>query len=420
MTALGYMPLLRPGAALLSAVVVHHRMHLGSSNASSFAAIFGGTTRSKYRGNIVGAGAGQAAASLFGAGASARQTLEQHTLFGAYCRVMSAHMADKLAKQLIAGDGTKFRKAFRGHRRRQIPKLATENLRSCQRCIEEDVELQGFTSWRVLHMLPSIGHCPQHGAPLRQEGPDRSSSDGSSSFYLPGERPSREIEPQWTSLPMSDGYASYLKLWLEAFEGNLTGIAPESWMLVMDAVVRHFGSIAEANIQINSVIERTWRVPIADIASCLGIADGSQFVQAELEQRIHASYVASRLVIVGALDAMKLSPPRLEHSPWHSPIQLSAIKPFGSWLTPQTQTDLRNWVMDANFPPALFQKLSDDMSAKAIDRDIAIDRIIIRRFIATLPDDLLYRLSMEQSWSSSSWLAKELRRREIAWSQGQL
>ena len=144
------MPLLRAGAALFSAVVVHNRMHLGSSNASSIAAIFGEATGSKYLVNIVGTGAGRATERLFGPGASARQTLEQHTLFGVYCRVMSAHMADTLAKQLIAGDGTKFRKGFRGHRRRQIPKLATENLRSCQKCIEEDVETQGFTSWRVL------------------------------------------------------------------------------------------------------------------------------------------------------------------------------------------------------------------------------------------------------------------------------
>ena len=404
MTALGYVPLLPPGAALFSAVVIHNRMHLGSSHASSIEAVFGKASKSTRLVRIVGAGAGDAAIRLFGPGASARQTLEQHTLFGIYCRVMSEHMANQLAKQLIAGNAANFRKAFRGHRQRRIPRLATENLRSCQKCIEADVDLRGFASWRVLHMLPSLGHCPQHGSPLRQEGPMQAGINEGSLLYLPGERPSREIESKWTSIPMSDGYASYLKLWIEAFEGNLTGISPEPWMLVMDAVIDHFGSIAEANMQISSAIERTWSVPIATVVSCLGIADGSQFVRAELEQRIHASYVASRLVIVGALDELKLSPPRKEQSPWQSPIELSNIKPFGSWLTPQTQADLRNCVMDANFPPALFRTLADDKNAKVIDREIAIDRLMIGKFAATMPDDLLYRLSIG---GLADWLGSE-------------
>lgn len=329
-------------------------------------------------------------------------------------------MANQLANQLIAGEGSRFRKAFRGHRRRQVPKLAAENLRSCQKCIEADLNIQGFASWRVLHMLPAIGHCPQHGSPLRTEVPTKASNGRSSIFHLPGENPAREVESKWALLPMSDGYAAYLKLWIDAFEGTLTGISPETWMLVMDAVVHHFGSIAEADMQISSAIERTWNLPIASVVSFLGIADGKQFVRAELEQRVQASYVASRLVIVGALDDLKLSPPRKEHSPWYSPIELSTVKPCGSWLTPQTQADLRTWVMDANFPPALFRKLAADTTPETINREIAIDCIMIQRFIRTIPDELLYRLSMEQSWSPSSWLVKELRRREIAWSRGEL
>jgi hypothetical protein len=217
-------------------------------------------------------------------------------------------------------------------------------------------------------------------------------------------------------LPVSDGYAAYLQLWLEAFSGDLTGITPDVWHLVMDAVVDHFGTIGHACEKISSTIESSWEACLDDIARCLGIADGSLFVRAELEQRVQASYVASRLVIAGALDALKIGPPRRENSPLQSPIGLSLIKAFGSWLTPQTQEDLRRCVMDANFPPALFRVMAEDVDVHTINRRLQLDPIIVVKFFQAIPDELLEQMSKEQSWSGSSWLMKELGRREAAWS----
>ena len=417
MKAIGYMPLLRPGATLFSAVVIHNRMFQSSNYASSLEAIYGKEGK-RYAVDILGNGTGRAARRLFGPSASARQVLEQHTLFGVYSRAMTPHVANSLADQLIDGNSSRFRWAFRGHRRRQIPRLATMCLRSCERCIDEDINLQGFPSWRVLHLLPSIGHCPQHGVALRDEGPESTDGYRHWNFALPGEQQSILTGAPAMQLPVSDGYAAYLQLWLEAFSGDLTGIAPDVWNLVMDAVVTHFGTIGYACEKISSTIESSWEARLDDIARCLGIADGSLFIRAELEQRVQASYVASRLVIVGALDALKIGPPRRENSPWRSPIPLSNVKTFGSWLTPQTQEDLRRCVMDANFPPALFREMAEDMDVYTIDRRLRLDRIILRRFFQTIPDELLERVSTEQSWSRSSWLMKELGRREAAWSSG--
>ncbi|MBB6187561.1 hypothetical protein [Rhodanobacter sp. MP7CTX1] len=218
------------------------------------------------------------------------------------------------------------------------------------------------------------------------------------------------------NLPVSDGYAAYLRLWIEAFEGNLTGIAPDLWMLVMDAVVRRFGTIAHASEKISGTIQKSWGVPLVEVASALGIADGPLFVQAELEQRVQASYVASRLVICGALDELKISPPRCDSSPWHSPLELAPVAPFGSWLTPQTQAELRRLVIDANFPPALFRTMTEDLDIHEVDERLHLNHLVLGKFFQTLPDELLDRMSKEQSWDRSSWLKKEIRRREVAWS----
>lgn len=412
MTTIGYMPLLKKGSTLFTAAVIHSRMFQSSSKASSFEAIYGvGVPHTTPK--VLESPTPETTSWLFGPTVSLRQVLERHTLFGAYSRVMTPCIANTLADQLVGGKGSKFRGVFRGHRDRKNPPLATASMRSCKKCVEDDINIQGFASWRVLHMLPSIAHCPQHGEPLRDEGKARAES---LPLKLPGEQPSNVTNVKAIHLPMSDGYAAYLQLWTETFEGNLTGIAPDQWMLVMDAVVRHFGTIAHASEQLITTIQKLWDTTLNAVADALGIADGAHFVQAELEQRIQASYVASRLVLCGALDALKLSPPRLHSTPWQSPIELGAMTPFGSWLTPQTQTELARAVMDANFPPALFRALAEDLDIFKLDAKLHIDRYVIRKLATSLPQDLLLRMFMEQSWDRSSWLMKELQRREASWS----
>lgn len=212
---------------------------------------------------------------------------------------------------------------------------------------------------------------------------------------------------------MSDGYAAYLNLWKEAFDGNLIGIKPDVWMLVMDAVVIHYGTVANACAQIVRAIECSWQAPIEELALRLHLSDGASFVRGELEQKIHASYVASRLVICGALDVLGLSPPRKDASPWHFPAPLSSPRPYGSWISPVTQKTLHRCVLDQNFPPALCRSLAEDMDIYSVADASGIDRIILKTFVKTLPDDLLYIMSKEQSWDRSSWLTKELDRREL-------
>ncbi|MGN2254293.1 hypothetical protein ACFWZ4_13005 [Frateuria sp. GZRe12] len=189
-------------------------------------------------------------------------------------------------------------------------------------------------------------------------------------------------------------------------------------MLVMDAVVRRLGTLARACELIETTIRRLWGVSVSHVAAALDIADGEHFVSAELEQRVQASYVASRLVIVGALDHLQMSPPRRQSPPHLVPLEVTQAEPFGSWLSPRTQAELRRCVMDANFPPALYRALAEDIDVYCIDAKWHIDRLLVRRLATTLPIELLETMSKEQTWSDSSWLMKEMRRREVAWSRG--
>ncbi len=416
MTSIAYMPYLSPGTTLHSAAVINSRMYEHRTKASTRQSIYGRSQKGAT-GDIFGSGIGKVTKRLFDPSDDFRRILEQHTLFGIYSRTMPPVLAGRLASQLEAGDRSHFRKAFRGHRQRRIPRLATLHLRSCSRCIEEDLDHLGFTTWRVIHLIPSIAHCPHHGLTLLDEGEPRTATQDTWRLCLPGEQPTKRTSVGAARLPMSDGYASYLNLWQDVFSGNLTGIAPHPWMLVMDAVIRHFGSIGHASAELSKSIRRLWGVSLEEIASALEIPDGGLFMQAEVEQRVQASYVASRLIVVTALDELRMSPPRREQGPHCTPLDLSEPTPFGSWLSPATQAELREHTMDANFPPALFRELAKDVSRYEIDANVHIDRIMIEKYVESLPDELLEVMFKEQSWSRSSWLAKELRRRENEWSQ---
>lgn len=417
MSPIGYMPYLKPGTTLHSAAVISSRMYQYSSKSSARQGTYG-RSNALATGDIFGSGIGSVTRRLFGQSTTVREILERHTLFGVYSRTMPPVIAERLACQIEAGVSTHFRKAFRGHRQRRVPRLATLHLRSCRKCNEEDFDLLGFTTWRVIHLVPSIAHCPHHGLTLLDEGESRTANNQGWAFFLPGEQPTKTTSVGAAKLQMSEGYATYLRLWLDAFSGNLTGIAPYPWMLTMDAVVRRFGSVARACTELSRTITRLWGLSIEEIAMALDIPDGHLFVQAELEQRVQASYVASRLVLVGALDEMQMSPPRREQEPHHIPLELSEPTPFGSWLSPATQAELRTHSMNANFPPALFRELAADTSQYEIEANAHIDSIMIGKYIQTLPDELLETMSKEQTWSPSSWLAKELRRRENEWNRG--
>lgn len=411
MTQIGFMPLLRAGDDVTTAVLLYREM-VDSIEASGNA-LYG--THMKRR-SALGVGAGKLSKTLFGNSVSPRDILERHTLFGVYATAMATSVADTLAHRLIAGEPFAFRWAFRGHRRRDILPLAYRTMRVCLVCVRNDVDLQGFAAWRVLHQIPAVGHCPEHGDALRDDSTGAThKSHRSWPRKLPEENSLGPITPLADTLEMSDGYADYLKLWQEAFEQNLIGIKPDLWMLVMDAVVRHFGTISDACAAIHRAIEKSWGLPIDDVASKLRLPDGPSFVRYELEQKIQASYVASRLVICGALDLLGLSPPRKNSSPIHSYITLNEPLPFGSWISPVTQRELRRWVMDGNFPPALFRAMPKDLDVYSLAEVAQIDRIILKKFIRTMPDHLLYRMSKEQSWDHSSWLSQEIVRREFSW-----
>lgn len=414
MTSIGYMPYLKPGTTLHSAAVINSRMYQYSTKSSSRQGIYGRCKALAF-GDIFGSGIGSVTRRLFGQSTTVREILEQHTLFGIYSRTMPPVIAGRLANQIEAGDRSHFRKAFRGHRQRRIPRLATCHLRSCNKCMDEDLDLLGFTTWRVIHLIPAIAHCPHHGLILLDEGEPRTANNREWKLCLPGEQPTQITSVGAARLHMSDGYAAYLRLWLDAFNGNLTGIKPYPWMLVMDAVVRRFGGVAHARTELSKTITRLWGISIEEIAIAFDIPDGHLFVQAELEQRVQASYVASRLIVVAALDEMRMSPPRCEQEPHHTPLELSEPSPFGSWLSPATQAELRTRTMDANFPPALFRELARDTSRYEIEANVHIDSIMVEKYVETLPDELLETMGKEQTWSAASWLSKELQRRENEW-----
>ncbi len=181
---LAYLPLLQRGDLIFTALALYYQMHPGISPATARDAIQGPNYSGLYQ-RVLGSDVTLTAYRIFG-GCTEQQVLEQHTLFGIYSRCMDPKMAKDWAENQSVDPRDVTRSVLRVAGRNRI-QLVTQHLRSCERCVQIDVEYRGFAAWRVLHQIPSIDHCPEHGNLLRDEVVRGSCTDYlASQLRLPG------------------------------------------------------------------------------------------------------------------------------------------------------------------------------------------------------------------------------------------
>jgi hypothetical protein len=400
--SLGYVPYLRPGAILFNAVVFRY---LASGKASREQAIsdvyghIGGRKRNLLGGNML-----TASSRLFGASASPLEVLRRHTLFGIYSHSLPPERTHAFASALIYGIG---RRSVNGEQwlRRGLPRLfplSVNDLRSCAKCISEDLENFGYPLWDILHLIPPVGHCPRHGNPLAVEirGVDRNAWD----LKLPS-----GVVPQHVSdFRPSDGYAMYLKLWVELFEGRLSAISADNWSMCMDSAVCAFGSNSDALDGLGDAVRRLWNSDPDDIGRLLGSHLEQGFIQSELEQRSAPSRVAQKLVVMTGLSSLGILSAVADDGSG----QMSFRYPNGpSADSGDTTSLIRHQLLSSGYPTALAPHLLKDAPISRIAIECGVHRHRLGRAIGTLSPGLLKVLESARSWSPRSWLAKELARR---------
>lgn len=402
---IGFLPLLRHGDLLFTAIVLRHHTAACTRKGDAVLDVRG---RRCSLPTCVCSDVTEAGPRLFGRSGVQLDILLSHTILGVYARAASRDCLRQWPKEFTERT---FRRSIRqlGISWRKHRELSSVTLRWCHSCVEADIEGQGFAAWRVLHQIESLDRCPYHGDPLRNGASLSIKSDVPWPLYLPSDNVQFEETRTHESIPMSEGYGSYLKLWPRLLDGHLQIVTPEYWWDVVSQIVDKTGSVASAGRRLRKYIEASWGRSIDEISARLSIKGGASFIEDELRLRSQPIHIARRLVLYSAATAMGLlSDALVQLELTFAPFQLTVA----SVTQPECATELLNISIAAGLPiasaPALLKYPGINLAAGAAH----VTPEALRGFVHELPDELLSRLSVRfRELRQRSWLASELRRR---------
>lgn len=400
---LGYVPHLRHGAMLFTLIAFRngHTRRSIKSILDDFYGTIGGRKR-----NLFGKNVSIVAKRAFGGSVSPMDVLLNHTFFGAYSRALSSSVAGAWSDALITGSSShRYQRFLRSDSPRARFNLVTQNLRSCSRCVAEDIDEYGFGQWRVLHQIPAIHFCPYHGRPLVEEARGDSSGCVWQLLLPQGKHPDGAGRASWAA---SDGHATYLKLWAQLFEGQLLVLTSHAWAAFMDLVVARVGGLAAAQAEIEGAVHRTWSTDSTSIKYAIGHQVKEDFIHAELSHYSAPARLAQKLIILGAASALGIIPPNTEETS-----QLGLDLSSGPWNThaDTLQLALRSFFLESGLQASLAPKLLTNQSLASIARDTGVHGVTVRKAIERIPDKLLEEVASARQWSNRAWVTSECRRR---------
>lgn len=401
---LGYVPSLRPGALLFTLTAFRY-FQTGRRDKNAILVDLYGTTGGRKR-NLFGASVATISKRAFGDFVPPRDVLLRHTFFGVYSRAMSPAASAAWSDALIAGDRShRAQKVLRNFDSSRQFHLVTRSLRSCPQCVADDIDAYGFGQWRILHQIPAVLCCPEHGLALTDEV-SGGIAGNVGQYVLPrGKISTLANRFPWAA---SDGHSTYLHLWTQLLEGKLPVVTSHAWAAYMDVVVSRFGGIASAQAEIESTIQRTWSTGIASITSRTGRHIMENFIHAELSHNSAPSRIAQKLVVLGAVSALGSDLPTAGES---SQLRLDLSSKLNEDSEPPLQEQLRRFLLDVALPGSLAPYLLTDRNTTQIARDAGVHRCHVWRTMQRIPNRLLDEIASTQKWSAKSWVTIELKRR---------
>lgn len=404
---LGYVPSLRPGALLFTLAAFRY-LQTGGRDTNAILVDLYGTTGGRKR-NLFGESVATISNRAFGDLVPPRDVLLRHTFFGVYSRAMSPAASAAWSDALITGDRShRAQKVLRNFNSSGQFPLVTQSLRSCPQCVADDIDAYGFGQWRILHQIPALVCCPEHGLALNDEV--SGGVDGNIGQYA---LPRGNISTPTNRIPWaaSDGHSTYLHLWTQLLEGQLPVVTSHAWAAYMDVVVSRAGGIASAKTEIESTIRRTWSTDIANITSRTGGHIVENFIHAELSHNSAPGRLAQKLIVLGAVSALGVDLPATGESPQ---FRLDLSSKLNEDSEPPLQEQLRRFLLDVALPGSLAPFLMTDRNTTQIARDASVHRCCVWKAMQKIPNLLLEEIASTQEWQANSWVTIEMRRRKEA------
>lgn len=401
---LGYVPHFPSGSLLFTAIAWRYLLNGAVHKINSIEEVYGHVGGRKR--NLFGERIGFASIALFGGSLSPEEVLIRHTLFGVYSRTLAKHTADSWAQNLVNG------RQRNGHLPVQLQRgtfrkleLTTTSLRSCRSCVEKDMDEQGFASWRILHTLPPVHHCPYHGDALITEAEGKAGRN-IWDLRLPTGVPIHPSNQHFECA--SDGYAAYLRLWIDLLNGNLPVLEATSWARCMNVVAERMGSVGNAINELSNLLTMSWNRPPDRLPEVLGNHIQVDFLRLELEHRSTPNRIAQKLVILGACELHGIVSAK-------ELVSEQLTIPLGSGgkrsLRESRERLICDTLLHVGFPMAIAPGLASGLSTLSVGKSSGVHRHRVQRAIDSFSESTLEELSSLGTWPVDSWLAKELARR---------
>lgn len=297
---IGYSPLLRRGDLALNAILFRHRV-LGERSFTRAIRHVRGLPAPTF--NLFGHDAVAIAEAIYGDRAIAPRIAVNNSLFGIYLSGLShKDYLDFISENQDPSDHLTFPKLCSTIERNR---LATSYLRLCEDCVGEDIDHQGFGSWRVIHQVPFLHHCPHHARPLKEwRNPNTEQPNYFGQLPMPedahhlGGKPANAIEP-------SDGYMGYLNLWRLLANHGLRILAIDEWSGVVTRAVRDEGGLPALTSLVEDSIKKRWGLDPIHIGRELGI-EKHLSVESELSLDTQPRNLARRLIVLDAMNNTQL------------------------------------------------------------------------------------------------------------------
>lgn len=201
----------------------------------------------------MGRNVGYISRTYFGRALSPQEVLRRHTLFGFLHLAQDKAQASALEKPLISSDANEL----------HFNKERIDNLRWCKCCADEELDIYGFASWKVVHQITSVRICHIHGEPLLSRCNLCGTALGSvQNFRLPGDVCPKCNQSDFSgeSIVVRDAYRAHVRDIGIAFDQQNDAFRHSAWNSRVSLFISCFPSWIEAQKALNEHLCRDWGV----------------------------------------------------------------------------------------------------------------------------------------------------------------
>lgn len=394
---IGYTPLLRKGDLTLNAVLFRQKILGPRSLGSSIREIRGGT--GTWRLNLFGEDAEAIAHLVYGDKSLAAKIAKENTLLGLYFCCMSSSEEMKVGAQTMS-------RYVQNH-------LVSSHLRFCRECVSEDINDRGYAAWRVLHQVKNIDCCPLHSIRLVKSPHLATTRPRDLHSKFPSDFPFVSEPSAGMEIPVSDGYANYLKLWHLAFFWVLPNIKIDRWSHCVGAAAEKVGNQCGLEKLISSTIELRWGMNAASVGRILQIEQNLS-VHDEITLKTQPKNMARRLLIYDALQSAELIFTKTDDQQQFA-FSFAHVnnRTNSECKIHSIYTELLKIVLNFHLSPHLVTSLLSNQSVSVVMRKSGVrSRSHVYRLIETCPRGLLEAIDSSFNSQSDNWARSALKRRK--------